>query len=88
MSPGRHGVPAVGAGTVPGVHRQPGRQNCPASQISPGLHIADFGGLGLFGGVEDGEPGDVGPGGIAMHPDNSTRRRGHARMRWIKHPGT
>ena len=83
-----HGVPAVGVGTVPGLHRQPGRQNCPASQISPGLHIADFGGLG---GVGDVEPGDVGPGevgGIVVHPANSTRRNGHARMRLIKRPET
>jgi hypothetical protein len=73
----------MGLGEVPGVHRHPGGQLCPASQISAGMHIADLIGLrwGRFPyGVG---PGDVGSGefgGIAVQPASSSKTRSQGRM--------
>jgi hypothetical protein len=80
-----HNVPAVGEGIVPVVHFQPGWQNWPISQMSPGMHTADLGGSGESGNCE--VAGGELPGGVvrgagemtAMHPV-SRKARGHRRM--------
>ena len=71
-----HGVPNVGLGNVPGVHCQPAWHNCPASQIWPGMQIAErcffAGGGAEDDGVGEGEVGgDV---GITTHPVSSNAR--------------